>query len=352
MGVGLWFSGDVVQEFAEMDRNHEVLLEWREWLQSHGLLPYTLNGFPYSNFHQPVVKYAVYEPNWSHPARLAYTINLITILDALLPEGAVGSISTLPIGWEGQVRDGWADHLLAVVEYLADLEQQTGRLIHLDLEPEPGCEVSDTSTLLTLLTVLKHMGHLPSGMVERYLRVCHDICHSAVMFEPPTKTLKWLRDTGFRIGKVQISNALRAPFAGKPTAQKKQMRAQLEMFNEPRYLHQTTVGTDDGHALKSFYDDLADALADRKIGGYEWRVHFHVPIHLESIGLLSTTQTAITEFLAAIRPDDGIEHFEVETYAWNVLPPELQVPDLADGIAKELNWVREQAAAMAGKPAR
>ena len=37
-----------------------------------------------------------------------------------------------------------------------------------------------------------------------------------------------------------------------------------------------------------------------------------------------------------------VRHFEVETYAWNVLPPELQRDSLADGIADELKWVREQ----------
>jgi hypothetical protein len=42
-----------------------------------------------------------------------------------------------------------------------------------------------------------------------------------------------------------------------------------------------------------------------------------------------------------------VKHWEVETYAWNVLPKELQVPDLAEGIAKELLWVKEQAAKLA-----
>jgi hypothetical protein len=37
-----------------------------------------------------------------------------------------------------------------------------------------------------------------------------------------------------------------------------------------------------------------------------------------------------------------LQHYEVETYAWNVLPKEHQVANLADGIAREMNWVREQ----------
>ena len=47
--------------------------------------------------------------------------------------------------------------------------------------------------------------------------------------------------------------------------------------------------------------------------------------------------------LDAIRPEDGLHHFEVETYAWGVLPPELQRAHLSDGIAEEMEWVRSQA---------
>jgi hypothetical protein len=36
----------------------------------------------------------------------------------------------------------------------------------------------------------------------------------------------------------------------------------------------------------------------------------------------------------------NLEHFEVETYAWNVLPEHLQRSDLAQGIADELLWFR------------
>ena len=31
-------------------------------------------------------------------------------------------------------------------------------------------------------------------------------------------------------------------------------------------------------------------------------------------------------------------HFEVETYAWSVLPESLQVPQIAEGIAREMTW--------------
>src|SRR5213592_3688 len=75
------------------------LAEWAAWLREVGLVPFTLNGFPFGDFHQTVVKHRVYEPTWQNPARFAYTRDLITILDRLLPAKTEGSISTLPIAW-------------------------------------------------------------------------------------------------------------------------------------------------------------------------------------------------------------------------------------------------------------
>jgi hypothetical protein len=63
---------------------------------------------------------------------------------------------------------------------------------------------------------------------------------------------------------------------------------------------------------------------------------FHVPIYLESFGLLRTTRDDIVECMRLLK-DSEVKHWEVETYSWNVLPPELQVNDLAEGIAKEFD---------------
>jgi hypothetical protein len=61
---------------------------------------------------------------------------------------------------------------------------------------------------------------------------------------------------------------------------------------------------------------------------------------LLEFGRLLSTQEQIAECLAAVRRHSACRHFEVETYAWGVLPPELREPDLATGIAKELAWFR------------
>jgi len=111
---------------------------------------------------------------------------------------------------------------------------------------------------------------------------------------------------------------------------------QLSQFAEDRYLHQTVVRRDGDDV---FYEDLRPALdAEAADPRGEWRVHFHVPIYLNEFGRLRSTQSQIAQCLAAARQHTTCQHYEVETYAWGVLPPDLKQPDLAAGIAEELKW--------------
>jgi len=116
----------------------------------------------------------------------------------------------------------------------------------------------------------------------------------------------------------------------------------LRGFEEDRYLHQTMVRDPEGDEI-TFFEDLPRATAscgsENPVRG-EWRVHFHVPIYLERFGLLGTTRDQVVECLALLRRNAGVRHFEVETYAWEVLPAELRCTDLAEGIGKELSWLR------------
>jgi hypothetical protein len=111
---------------------------------------------------------------------------------------------------------------------------------------------------------------------------------------------------------------------------------QISQFTEDRYLHQTVVQKD-GEDV--FYEDLKLALdAEASDPRGEWRVHFHVPIYLQEFGRLRSTQEQIAQFISAAPAHTTCQHYEVETYAWGVLPPDLKQPELADGIAEELKW--------------
>lgn len=355
MGIGLWLSAASARELVQTRQ----VESFAGWLRDAGLLPYTFNGFPYGDFHQHVVKHRVYEPTWWEPERLAYTLQLIDILHALLPAGEEGSISTLPIAWGHPCPDREQNQLAAlqlkqVAHYLHDLHARTGRLIYLCIEPEPGCvfSLADDAIHFFEWQLFKDENE---EIIRRHIRLCHDVCHAAVMFEDQTDVLHRYSAAGIEVGKIQISAALRMnlnPLERPTAATIQEHLSQLAGFNEPRYLHQTSVRRieDTGFEEQVFYEDLHVAMAGerklleenfkagRQLG--EWRIHFHVPIYQQELGLLASTQEQIAECLAAAQDYTTCRHFEVETYAWTVLPSELRPTELAIGIAEELKWFR------------
>lgn len=343
LGIGLWLSAVAAREL----RDERRLDAFQAWLAQAGLSPFTFNGFPYGDFHQTVVKRAVYRPDWSEPARLDYTRDLIAIQDRLLPAGLTGSISTLPVRWGALDADldaleAAAQNLAEIAEHLARLHRDTGRRIWLCLEPEPGCVLQRSGDVVRFFE-----RHLLPGRDERtlreHVRVCHDVCHAAVMFEDQAEAIDRYRSAGIRVGKVQASSAVAAPWDRLAGADRLRAIAQLRTFDEPRYLHQTCVRPSEDAAAVLF-EDLPQALESRAANTErgQWRVHFHVPIFVQRIELLETTQADLAACWRATRACSELTHWEIETYAWDVLPRTLRPTTLAEGIAAEFRWFQSE----------
>ncbi len=363
LGIGLWLSSTASRELED-ESNRE---RFRTWLHSAGLFPFTINGFPFGDFHQDIVKHAVYRPTWADPRRMDYTIRLAKLLDDLLPAGAAGSISTLPLGWpanpdrvrrvrstektdsspnrvenfrqtDQSLLESSAQHLVQVARQLDKILESSGREIVVAIEPEPGCLLDTCEDIVQFFEQYLLCGdRRQSEQVRRHLGVCHDVCHSAVMFEPQSVAMNAYADAGIRVGKIQVSSAVEVDFDALDPSDREPAFLELQRFAEPRYLHQTCIRAADE---VTFHEDLSLAVeaANGRPKG-TWRVHFHVPIHVESFGLIGTTQREIKNCLNSIVPGERpVQHFEVETYAWNVLPEELWTGSLSDGIAAELNW--------------
>lgn len=337
--VGLWLPAPVARQLV----HEELIAEFRDWLEQRRLRPYTLNGFPYGNFHQPVVKYDVYLPSWFQTERANYTLDLIKILGNLVPDRAFATISTLPIAWSAteQERLQAARSLAGIAQHLKHHEQETGQHIMVCLEPEPGCVLSTSQQTIDFIT--EYLDPVADqAMVRRYLGVCHDICHTAVMFGDQAEDLAAYDAEGIGIGKVQISSAVMVSWDLLDDTQRASALQQLRKFAEDRYLHQTTcvINEDQLNTRRYlYYPDLPGVLDDPERMGGEWRVHFHVPIFIDSFGLLQTSRSEIQRCLSAVSTLPYLPQLEVETYAWGVLPPELQREDLSQGISAEIAWI-------------
>ena len=315
LGVGLWLPAPLATLLAS-DCTAIV-----DSLESNQLEVVTLNGFPYQAFQTDVVKLDVYEPNWTTQARLDYTVDLARILHQLLPaDAAMGSISTLPLGWRTADLTGAPEMLGQLADRLAQLADTHGRPVRVAIEPEPGCEIETTERAIEWI----------AGFGSEWIGLCLDMCHLAVQFEDPESIVAMARDAGVQIVKAQVSNALRVP---DPTDIE-----WLQDFHEPRFLHQARQ-LQNGHIAG--VDDLNQAAQRTLSGDSEWRVHYHVPLHH---GNERTTQPEMQKTLHALVGGSNARttHLELETYTWSVLPeasrPKTEA-DLVAGIVNEFEWV-------------
>ncbi|WP_027481201.1 metabolite traffic protein EboE [Deinococcus pimensis] len=352
-GVGLRLSGEESRELLGGD----ALRDFRAFLDGRGLYVFTMNGFPYGAFHGGRVKEDVHAPDWRDEERVAYTLRLARILAALLPRGMEGGISTSPLSY-----GAWVDrhddatmvllttNVVRVVEELARLHASGGPLIHVDVEPEPDGLLERSDQLADffrahLLTrgAVELAGRLgvsvdrARDLVREHVRVCFDTCHVALMYEDPARALETYREAGMRIGKVQVSSAVRVRLPG--AGEREDVRRALAPFVESTYLHQVIACHADGSTRH--FPDLPDALAHLDDpDAREWRVHFHVPVFTGAFGTLDSTRDAIERSLDLLRQQHYTTHLEIETYTWDVLPPDLKLP-LLDSVEREYRWVMD-----------
>ena len=165
--------------------------------------------------------------------------------------------------------------------------------------------------------------HKNDPRLDEFLGVNYDCCHFAVEFEEPLATLNSLHDS--RHQNQQNPFEFRAQSPAHPGG----ARRELQKFADKVYLHQV-VARDANGRLK-FFRDLPDALADNsklKIKNSklpEWRIHFHVPLHAPAAPPFENTNDHLLGMLDWLAENPKLcPHLEMETYTWEVLPPELK----------------------------
>ncbi len=345
-GLGLRISAQAADELLTTP---EAMDAFKQFLDAENCYAFTINGFPFGQFHETSVKHKVYQPDWREQARVDYTLKLVGILATLLPEGVSGSISTVPCSYkswittEADVR-AMVENLCEVAVVCDRLLTRMGRHITIALEPEPDCYLETTADAIAFFAgPLREMGiaHLTErygldaeqaeAVLQKHIGLCFDTSHQAVEFEDLAASVNALVDAGVTIAKFHLSAALEV--SGDATAA-------LDSFVEPVYLHQTKVRSADGTVTS--YPDLPDALAAGAIDEAEtWRVHFHMPLFWAGDGVLRSTQALLADAMSAIIAA-GCEHLEIETYTFGVLPEFMAATDLPAALAEEYRWVLAQ----------
>jgi hypothetical protein len=351
-GLGLRIANEASIELSKP----EILSEFKTWLDQQNVYVFVINGFPYGGFHNTTVKDDVHTPDWTTDDRLAYSRRLFHILAQLLPEGMEGGVSTPPLSYRlwwpsdtarTQALNQATANILLLLDDLIRIENETGKYLHLDIEPEPDGLLDNTVDFVRWYSEIllpegtrhlteKHGMDATHGAwtIRRYIQLCYDICHAAVGFESPADILHSLHEHQIRVGRIQVSSALRVDFTSNRALKLKA----IETFDEPVYLHQVVTRNNDN--THSHFPDLPQAIKGWRQEQEEWRIHFHVPLFIHSYGVLDSTQDDILKTLAIHKKEPFSPFLEVETYTWGVLPADMQKP-IGESIVRELEWVKK-----------
>lgn len=314
-----------------LDNDPQALEDLRATADRNHIDVTAIHGVPV-RMYDPKRRYGVFRPDWAEPERLEHTLRLARILAHLLPEDAeAGLVSTIPFFWRTREDSGTRaaahDAIYRLQDGLAEQASQSGRLISVVMEPEPGCAVETSTEVATWLDPLI------LDTREGLLGVVLDTCHMAVQYEDTSGAVDLLTDVSPAIRKLQIANGLKIE---NPPRQ----LDWLEQFVDPGRLHQTRERRPDGKVWG--VDDLSAALPGGLPGDSEWRIHYHMPVHLHE----NTTQEITSSILhSVVSSVPSVTNLETETYTWPMLPHHLRPPGadwLARGVALELAWLRDE----------
>ena len=332
--IGLRLGYKAALELSETGSGN--LDEFIKWLDHNNCYIFSINGFPYGQFHGSRVKEQVYSPDWTFDSRVEYTNLLFDILAEILPSGMSGSVSTLPGSFKEFIQDDTQqgnviiENLARCGKHINDLIEKTGKDLHLGLEPEPLGWFENTPETLSFF---KRFRNIHGDEFDNVIGVNYDTCHLAIEYENAKESLLLLKNNNIKISKIHLSSALKL----KPN---QQTVDSLKEYQDDVYLHQVIAKLQNGELIR--FKDLPDAIENFLKGNCnddEWRVHFHIPLHASPDSLFDDTRDHIKDTLSVLSSDPEMcKHLEMETYTWEVLPNSMQSNSVVDQLSLEYDW--------------
>jgi hypothetical protein len=336
-GLGLRLSNQAVNELLLND----TYKEFDQWLEENSVKIMSVNGFPFGEFHQYKVKENVHSPDWFTEERRIYTYHIVKLLSLMKNTLNEVGISVSPLGYRHKYEGSQKEILLEKSAYAfkelaiicESIEQQTGKYIHIDIEPEPDAVLENAAEIVSFFSNYLSKEQTFASL-RRYITVCLDVCHFAVSFDDIAASIRLFKANNIKIGKVQLSSAIKL-------VKNEENRYDLKLlddFIDSIYLHQVVMHRRNGDLIKLRdiveYKYLNSAVLNQIT---EIRSHIHVPLFTDSYKNFLFTQEQVINILSMF-DDIDCSHWEVETYTWHLLPKELKLP-LVESIVRELEWV-------------
>ena len=332
--IGLRLGDLASRELSQSNK----LKEFQSWLNENDCYVFTINGFPYGEFHGSRVKENVYLPDWTTSDRVEYTKRLFDIIAEIAPPDSGGSVSTVPCSYKEFITSDeqvakMRANLWEVIDYIDNLSIKSGKDLHLGLEPEPMCYLETTDEMVRFYRDMKSDRPDDSSISNRF-GINYDTCHLAVEYEEAVEAINLLISEGIRISKFHFSSAMKVH-------PQPEVLQGLVTFAEDIYFHQVIARSNNGDLRR--YRDLPDALDLANKGltldDDEWRIHFHLPLHCLPTELFDTTVDQLQNVIEYLGQNPALcSHIEMETYTWEVLPEGFRQRDVVDQLFGEYKW--------------
>ncbi|HIH2763385.1 MAG TPA: hypothetical protein ACYCDB_00170 [Candidatus Azoamicus sp.] len=150
------------------------------------------------------------------------------------------------------------------------------------------------------------------------------------MFEKEKKSLDLIRKLKLKIGRVQVSSAIKIMDLNKTNM------IYLDFLKKSPFLHQSLI------IKKNLKIDKQNDFKNINIDAYdlikEIRIHCHVPIYIKKISNgIYTTQDELIESLSNIIKYNYTKNLEIETYTYNVIYNKKY--NKIKSMIKEFNWL-------------
>jgi sugar phosphate isomerase/epimerase len=173
-----------------------------------------------------------------------------------------GGISTSPLSYRFWFPEEKAlqkatflatENILVIAEELIRIRQESGVKMHLDIEPEPDGILESAAEFIdwfekVLLPLSKQI--LPDRLnispeeaevfIKEHICLCYDVCHFAIGYESHAQVIELLGNKGIRVGKIQISAALKADLPV-DSELRSGIADAFAKYDEPTYLHQVVA---------------------------------------------------------------------------------------------------------------
>lgn len=301
--------------------------------------------------------------DWRHEDCFQHTLDLAHILATLLPTAGRGSLGVRALAPadpdpEQRRRDAGlcAARLVQIAAALGHIEEVSGRRITLAVTPAPAGLIEDAAGLARffdehLLPAAEHS--TPRGLcasstrelVYRHIGLCHDVCHSALLYRDPYPALERLRRAGIEVAMVRLGGALslRLPATA---AEREELVADL-LCEDVRTSRRVVMERRRSGQLRR-HAHLPGALQHLHEGAREWRIGTRVPLFWRGGGPLAPTTSELEATLTWLRDTGTGAALEIATEAWWMLPPSLR-QDVGACREREHAWVRSALAAPAAR---